>query len=998
MRPRIRRIAVGVALIGSIVSVTIGNAAPPEMLTHPFYESPVRGGPDDILMLSGTGFVSTQKVVYQRSDWTTPPSTVPTTSDGDLGEATVLLTLPHAMTVRLPLGASGFNGDRAYKMWVFDGTTRSSDSVQINDARPLWFSPARIAKSQDSPAYGDRTLKVVGRNQNPAPGLSGYPKVRLTKVAGAGCETTTVGSAISAGTGSGRHVTNVPLPTITKTGSYCVWLARDEVSSAPNWVVVPNQRLEVVSDITPDPIHLEDVSGTDDTQAIRAALDDAATVATATVPVTVVLEAGEWHLNPSSEADRDPLSIAANVNLVGEGRSLTSVIRHEQWDVDTVFYVESGPSTIEGIKFIDESPAPDIVDHEPDCDSHPCTKFFELQAELREIKDVSFIDNQFEDMFVAISDNIHMGGASYPITRLAIAGNIFQSFAENIRIWGNPDIDAAHPFWIADSVIRANTFHPGDYAPGNHQGVMGSGIGSSRRVAFIDNEAKRTNLADAHKGWRSAFFWHMCNSSEMLLIGGNTGTCTGDVGTSTSPVDGELISLDSNRNTMGYGEVMPILSSGSNYVVVCGAPEFHPGQWIQVVAGPGMGQTRPIKSSPTSDPTTACPTAYKLEIATDAPAWDIQPVANQSRVTVSRQFWQTYVLDNVSDNDAEGACLDPGGTIALFASFADAVVEGNEMYDSEGILLDGGSKTMGCHDHLVGGAPYFCVSDADGSVPACADQCGAEEIMCCHYPPPEEQLAEPAIRCETTCDEDWSPCPPCQAPNAHRQFFNDVRGNTILGEHDFDEPDSVSGVIFNYGSVDYADSGAVGFGVSIVDNVIEEADDLYSGAISFRPGWLRPLNDYQFRNTILQRNDISKIKRDDCTNRACVFTEGADGYGVYIAETYTQETVMDNIFPGSTHADRNCWNIRDHGTATLNLDEPPSTNCGLSSGLQFDCSPCNEINCSSTDLVDVSCKLADNTSYNCACTSDDSLTLLREACFCSSGGICPFNINRLICQ
>jgi hypothetical protein len=40
-------------------------AAPPELYRHAAYESPVRGGPDDLLLLAGYGFSADDTVVYR---------------------------------------------------------------------------------------------------------------------------------------------------------------------------------------------------------------------------------------------------------------------------------------------------------------------------------------------------------------------------------------------------------------------------------------------------------------------------------------------------------------------------------------------------------------------------------------------------------------------------------------------------------------------------------------------------------------------------------------------------------------------------------------------------------------------------------------------------------------------------------------------------------------------------------------------------------------------
>jgi hypothetical protein len=58
-------------------------AAAPVLYSQPAYESPVRGDPDDLLLLAGDGLAVNDTVVYQSVSNTTQmpahPATVPTT-------------------------------------------------------------------------------------------------------------------------------------------------------------------------------------------------------------------------------------------------------------------------------------------------------------------------------------------------------------------------------------------------------------------------------------------------------------------------------------------------------------------------------------------------------------------------------------------------------------------------------------------------------------------------------------------------------------------------------------------------------------------------------------------------------------------------------------------------------------------------------------------------------------------------------------------------------
>src|SRR5690242_19068437 len=66
------------ALSGMLWLAMAAHAAAPQLLHTPGYESPVRGDPDDLLMIPGTGFHATDHVIYRAMDSTqasthTPP-------------------------------------------------------------------------------------------------------------------------------------------------------------------------------------------------------------------------------------------------------------------------------------------------------------------------------------------------------------------------------------------------------------------------------------------------------------------------------------------------------------------------------------------------------------------------------------------------------------------------------------------------------------------------------------------------------------------------------------------------------------------------------------------------------------------------------------------------------------------------------------------------------------------------------------------------------------
>src|ERR1700728_4487007 len=83
-------------------------ARAPELLRTPGYESPVQGGPDDLLMIAGTGFSSTDRIVYEAIDAAAPsgghPTVVPVKSGAVRGTAPIvkLANPAYALTTQLP--------------------------------------------------------------------------------------------------------------------------------------------------------------------------------------------------------------------------------------------------------------------------------------------------------------------------------------------------------------------------------------------------------------------------------------------------------------------------------------------------------------------------------------------------------------------------------------------------------------------------------------------------------------------------------------------------------------------------------------------------------------------------------------------------------------------------------------------------------------------------------------------------------------------------------
>ena len=145
------------------------RAAAPTLIRTAGYQSPVRGEPDDLLLLAGTGFQASDQVVYAAADDNSAgghPDHVPGSSTAQSGTARTVSRpdSDHAITVQLP---AQMQRGRPYRLWVVTKQEEWSASVSINDPRPLWFSPAYSWSAVNIPGL-DRLIRVIGRNLSTA--------------------------------------------------------------------------------------------------------------------------------------------------------------------------------------------------------------------------------------------------------------------------------------------------------------------------------------------------------------------------------------------------------------------------------------------------------------------------------------------------------------------------------------------------------------------------------------------------------------------------------------------------------------------------------------------------------------------------------------------------------------------------------------------------------------------------------------------------------------
>jgi hypothetical protein len=789
-------------------------AAAPQIYHQRAYQSAVDGRPDDLILLAGFGFAVDDVVVYQVVADTTidpqPPASIGAAPDAYVGTATIVSTsnVPYALTIRLP---SVMVEHQSYALWVRNARNEWSDPILINDARPLWMSPAFVYSTQ-MPASLPRELKIVGRNLQP-----GATQSTLVRLLGPRGITGPIAAEPEATSTMRQHVVRIPLPVRLAAGSYRVEVSRDGVS----WVRLADQTLEVLED-RPEPRRF-DVSdsrfgtchpddGADDTRCIVRAIAAAADAGGG----TVYFGRGTWDLIDAGQSGVTPgdgLVVPPGVGLSGAGSDLTFLRRHAEWTSNTAnaAFTLAGSTRVSGFTFID------LQAYEANDVAGPFLKlgrtYGRVKAELGGtarppvVENVSITHNVFDKPFIAIA------GGGLPIKRLFITYNTFGAYHSALDLTGDK-YNTTYLYRFDDTVIDSNLFKPGSQLDlVRKTGAIASEIGAGRRSDFSGNTADGTatdylySPQDA-RGWRAAFFWSTNDSVEGLLVSENTATCTGDkIG------DGEAFAFDNNTNTFALASAAAVTQSSADAVSVSvplasrqhdrdiPVASYYIGHWIQVVSGPGLGQARKI-------------TGYRTDAAgttrfTVAPNWDVIPAPVRTRITVGREFWQVYVLDNHVDNRRplcrkSNRTRQVAGSIVMWAQSADTIIAGNHQYDSDGIFVQQA------------------------------------------YVVPEH------------------PCANCTM-QGYFQSFLAIHDNTIDGEYDWDSDCSASGIALGIAVAPWEKSAppTVGFGVSISHNTIRHADAQRSGAIAQLDSWYAgpephrwPLSD----NAIIQHNAISDIQ------------------------------------------------------------------------------------------------------------------------------------------
>jgi len=766
----------------------------------------VRGDPDDLLLLAGDRLDADDRIVYQALAGGSPnveaphPAGIPQSSSPELGLAPILSAadVPYRLVVHLP---AVLVRRRPYRLWAVNAHGEWSNAVSINDLRPLWISPAVVTAS-GSIAGLPRSLKLIGRNLRPVDGSTLSLRLQGPRAYELNSQPSTHGvdSPLA------EFVQNFPLPSLVLPGEYHVAARVDSGA----WVPVPEQTLRViapatglrqrflVSDTLFGACHPDD--GLDDTACVAAAIAAASRAGGG----LVVFGRGTWDLHSGA------LTVPPQVDIVGQGAALTRIVRHESplAPPNSGEFVLLGSNEVRDVTFADarrlgpESPVRPILqlgvryntDEQPRSVPSP-------------VSDIVITDNVFDKTFGGIID------AGNSIERLFVTHNVLGDYRIGLGLGGNP-YNVHSRFLLVDAVIRNNQFLPGSFIDlAARQGVIASEIGASRRVDFSANVADGTstaylNSAGDPAGWRAAFFWHLHDSQEMLLISDNVISCSGD-----KDGDGEAISLDNNINSFALPESQHVLAASGDSVTVPGPLErsqnqrdidvatFYVGHWLRIDAGAGIGQSRRILGYHIAPD-------GKSVTFTVSPQWDVPPRAPDSRVSVTRSFWQTLIVGNTIDQ-RKPPCLKSnrtrpkGGNISVWAQATDSVVAGNRQYDADGIVFQEGY--------------------------------GAEEAGC------------------TACGT-WTSIP----------SFLDIRANLIEGEYAWDSSCSLSGIMGSFAAApaEHSPPPPLSIGVSISHNRITHADSLYGGAIAIVPTWFRGPPGYEaplVSGLMIDHNEIRDV-------------------------------------------------------------------------------------------------------------------------------------------
>ena len=427
--------SLGLALLLSGSLGAAAQAAAPELIHTPGYESAVHADPDDLLMIAGNGFDPTDQVVYLALDQVSAvrdrPAVVPRHNDALSGTVPIVQrgSPTYAITVRLP---QSMQKGRAYRLWVVTRSNEWSVPLTLNDPRPQWVSPSVVYSTLDFAQLG-RRLRVIGHNLT---GDSSSPlQIRLS-----GPGTYLLESLAPQGAAALHgSVAEALLPARLTPGTYWVSVRRPGLA----WADLPDQRLTV----RPDPKELPSFSPADpryggcrpDTDA-----DDSACFARVLAAAaqagggTVLVPPGAWNLSTAGltgPAATDGLIVGLHVRLQGSGAAASRIVRHGLPGArrpDALFTL-LGDNSVAAIGFADAVTFESPQQSRPVLQLGRSVESSPPDPATGSVSDIIITDNSFHHVGRAITDD-----AGHPLERLYLMRNDFGAYSESINLPGAP--------------------------------------------------------------------------------------------------------------------------------------------------------------------------------------------------------------------------------------------------------------------------------------------------------------------------------------------------------------------------------------------------------------------------------------------------------------------------------------------------------------------------------------------------------------------------------
>lgn len=846
-----------------INSVTFASDSP--VLYHSsFFQSPVTARPETPLILTGKGLARNSTVLYEPADLESKEYSEFIEVPNSLWpQQARVIHFDGATSVTILWPGNTTNGS-PYRIWLVTPEGVPSNQITVNDPRPLWFTPSSIYERAETTSQA-RYLKIVGRNLSSVAG--GYHTVRLTNTVKPEKQYTIPALSNNANeTKTNPYVISVPLPETVERGEYRVEISLDGTT----WKEIQSNRLLVKETRQPTiRVSLEKFGclpndSTDDTACFVKAINEVIQSASRGI---VTIGAGAWIVH---SGEKNSIVVPKGVSLLGVGASSSTVVNdtsigHETRRLASPWFILEGENSIEGITFRDRSrysqnrSGPAIIQ----LGKRPKRTLAALTN--RHVSNIVIRDNVFDKPFRAITDS------GTTLRELSIVNNEFGAYETAIHL--NGYTQTGEKFNIIDSRIINNRFYPGSFMNvASGRGTIATQIGASTRLDFSNNTADGSStkyLYPSEKespGWRAAFFWHLRNNHEMMLVSNNLVSCSGD-----KNGDGESFAFDNNHNTFGYNGAIAVVAASSSTVTVSRRPKahtkisnFYVGHWIHVVSGAGVGQARKIHSySNHGDRTTY--TVY--------PDWDVAP-DRESKISVGLEFWQITVAGNSVDH-GKPLCRNKNrrrnnniphgaGGIVLWAQATDLTIANNNLVHTNGIRLH----------------PLYRIG---------ANSCE---------------------KCNTSI---------------MLQYSIDVTDNSINEEYDWNSGCSWSGIMITAGASPKKDIFpiTIAYGINIVGNRVEKADGLLGGAISITPSWWSgpksPINPL-VQNTVIAHNTLRDLPNTPTTHACKKHLKHRPA--IVISSPTTSNTVMAlNICEASSHP-----KIIDMGTSTVKLTKPRTEN------------------------------------------------------------------------